>query len=204
MIRTLFLFFTGWFLLLAGDVMAQTPAVYDTTIVHHDGRVMRVRIVGTDTIVVATVPEVIIKAPPVFAHDEEYRQYMRYRRYAMDVLPYAIESIRLYRKYEEETRGMSRAKARKYSKTIQKEVKEEFTDPLKNLSRTQGKILVKMVERHLNTPMYTVLKDVRGGMTATKWQTVGKLYGYDLKEGYMPGNDRILDMILRDFELNVQ
>ncbi len=186
------------------DLTAQSEVVYDTTIVHHDGRVMRVRITGTDTIVVATIPEVVIKAPPVFSNDEEYRQYMRYRRYAMEVLPYAIESIRMYRKYEAETEGLKRGKARKYAKTIQKEVKEEFTDPLKDLSRTQGKILVKMIERHLSTPMYDVLKDVRGGFTATKWQTVGKLYGYDLKEGYTPGKDPILDMILRDFEINVE
>jgi hypothetical protein len=183
---------------------SQSEATYDSTIVHQDGRVMRVRIVGTDTIVVATIPEVVIKAPPVFSHDEEYRQYMRYRRYAMEVLPYAIESIRLYRKYERETQGMKPAKAKKYAKTIQKEVKDDFTDPLKNLSRTQGKILVKMVERHLHTPMYDVLKDVRGGLTAMKWQTVGKLYGYDLKEGYAPGQDRVLDMILNDFEINIK
>lgn len=193
------------FLLLSGtSLFAQQQTVYDTTIVAYDGRVMRVRIEGTDTIVVATIPEVVIKAPPVFAHDEEYRQYMRYRRYAMDVLPYAIESIRLYRQYETETAGLKRGKARKYARSIQKDVKEEFTDPLKDLSRTQGKILVKMIERHLNTPMYDVLRDVRGGFTATKWQTVGKLYGYDLKEGYTPGKDRILDMILNDFEINVE
>ena len=61
------------------------------------------------------MPEVVIKAPPVFSNDEEYRQYMRYRRYAMDVLPYAIESIRLYRKYEAETEGMKNGKAKKYA-----------------------------------------------------------------------------------------
>ena len=87
---------------------------------------------------------------------------------------------------------------------IQKDIKEEFTDPLKDLSRTQGKVLVKMIERHLDTPMYNVLRDVRGSFTATKWQTIGRLYGYDLKEGYTPGKDRILDMILNDFELNVE
>ncbi len=77
-------------------------------------------------------------------------------------------------------------------------------DHLKDLSRTQGKVLVKMIERKLNTPMHTVLRDVRGSFTATKWQTIGKLYGYDLKEGYQPGKDPILDLVLRDFEINVQ
>lgn len=178
--------------------------VYDTTIVYTDGRVMRVRIDGTDTIVVARIPEVVVKAPPVFDDDEEYRQYMRYRRYAAEVLPYAIEGIRLYRDYQRETVGMKNGQAKRYAKDIQKDVKQDFTDPLKNLSRTQGKILVKMIENHLNMPMYDVLRDVRGGFTATKWQTVGRLYGYDLKEGYTPGKDKILDMILSDFELNIE
>jgi hypothetical protein len=188
----------------AQDVFGQATTVYDTTIVYTDGRVMRVRIEGGDTTVVAQIPEVVVKAPPVFNDDEEYRQYMRYRRYATEVLPYAIESIRLYREYQRETVGMKNGEAKRYAKDIQKDVKEDFTDPLKNLSRTQGKILVKMIENHLNMPMYDVLRDVRGGFTATKWQTVGRLYGYDLKEGYTPGKDKVLDMILNDFELNIE
>ena len=190
--------------LLPALAYSQNEGVYDTTIVHRDGRVMRIYIDGSDTTIVATIPEVVIKAPPVFNDDEQYRQYMRYRRYAMDVLPYAIESIKLYRRYQEETEGMKNGKAKKYAKSIQNDVKDEFTDPLKNLSRTQGKILVKMIERHLHTPTYEILKDVRGTFNAMKWQTIGKLYGYDLKEGYIPGQDPILDMVLRDFELNIE
>lgn len=190
--------------LLPALAYSQNEGVYDTTIVHRDGRVMRIHIDGSDTTIVATIPEVVIKAPPVFNDDEQYRQYMRYRRYAMDVLPYAIESIKLYRRYQEETEGMKNGKAKKYAKSIQNDVKDEFTDPLKNLSRTQGKILVKMIERHLHTPTYEILKDVRGTFNAMKWQTIGKLYGYDLKEGYIPGQDPILDMVLRDFELNIE
>jgi hypothetical protein len=188
----------------AGTLCAQTSTVYDTTIIHPDGRIMTIKISGTDTVVIATIPEVIIKAPPVFSDDEEYRQYMRYRRYAMTVLPYAIESIRLYRKYEAETEGLKRGKAKKYAKTLHKDIKGDFTDPLKDLSRTQGKVLIKMIERHLNTSTYDVLKDVRGGFTATKWQTIGRFYGYDLKEGYTPGEDRIMDMILNDFEITIE
>lgn len=101
---------------ITGQVFGQSEVAFDTTIVHQDGRVMRIRINGTDTVVVATMPEVVIKAPPVFSNDEEYRQYMRYRRYAMDVLPYAIESIRLYRKYEAETEGMKTERLRNMPK----------------------------------------------------------------------------------------
>jgi hypothetical protein len=110
----------------------------------------------------------------------------------------------MYNNYLRETEGLKKGKARKYAKSIQKDAKDEFTDPLKNLSRTEGKILVKMIERHLNTPMYDVLRDVRGSWTATKWQTIGRMYGYDLKEGYHAGQDKIMDMILQDFEITVQ
>ncbi len=201
LLRNLLLLFL---LSFAAAISAQTQTVYDTTIIYPDGRIMTVQINGTDTLVVATIPEVIIKAPPVFSDDEEYRQYMRYRRYAMTVLPYAIESIRLYRKYERETEGLKRGKAKKYAKSIQKDAKNDFTDPLKDLSRTQGKVLIKMIERHLDRSTYDILKDVRGGFTATKWQTIGRFYGYDLKEGYTPGEDRIMDMILNDFEITIE
>ena len=104
--------------LSGGLAYGQNEAPYDTTIVHQDGRVMRIRISGTDTLIVATIPEVVIKAPPVFSDDEEYRQYMRYRRYAMEVLPFAIESIRMYRKYEAETKDMKSGKARKWERAV--------------------------------------------------------------------------------------
>jgi hypothetical protein len=201
--RSLFYLFMLTLCALAQDSFGQATE-YDTTMFYPDGRVFRITIKGTDTIAVAQIPEVVVKAPPVFADDEEYRQYMRYKRYAATVLPYAIESIRLYRKYQRETADMKKGEAKRYAKDIQKDVKEDFTDHLKNLSRTQGKILVKMIENHLQMPMYDVLHDVRGGFTATKWQTIGRLYGYDLKEGYTPGEDRVLDMILQDFELTIE
>jgi len=201
--RSLFYPFLLILIALAQDSFGQATE-YDTTMFYPDGRVFRITIKGTDTIAVAQIPEVVVKAPPVFADDEEYRQYMRYKRYAATVLPFAIESIRLYRKYQRETADMKKGEAKRYARDIQKDVKEDFTDHLKNLSRTQGKILVKMIENHLQMPMYDVLHDVRGGFTASKWQTIGRLYGYDLKEGYTPGEDRVLDMILKDFELTIE
>ena len=47
--------------LLSGDLIGQSETTYDTTIIHQDGRVMRIRITGKDTVVVATMPEVVIK-----------------------------------------------------------------------------------------------------------------------------------------------
>ena len=73
---------------------------------------------------------------------------------------------------------------------------------MKNLTRTQGKILIKMIEKELDTPFYTLLKDLRGGFTATYYNEFGKFYGYQLKDGYIPGEDSILDAVLYDFNIS--
>ena len=70
------------------------------------------------------------------------------------------------------------------------------------MTKTQGKILIEMIERELNTPFHSLVKDLRGGITAGYWQTLGKFYGYDLKEGYIPGEDPILDAVLKDFDIS--
>ena len=66
----------------------------------------------------------------------------------------------------------------------------------------KGKILVKMVEKELNTPLYDLIRTYRGGMTAGYWNTLSKFWGYDLKRGYMEGDDPILDAVLEDFNIS--
>ena len=167
-----------------------------------DGEVVTAKVEHGDTLIVAKLDEATVTSFQTFNSDTEYRRYLKYRRYAAHVYPYAVESIRLFRKVEEETAGMKKRKRKKHIKHLHKDLKEDFTDPLKDLSRTQGKILIKMIEYELDTPMYYLLKDLRSGFQAVKWQTVGKLYGYDLKEGYIHGDDPILDAVLNDFDIS--
>ena len=50
--------------------------------------------------------------------------------------------------------------------------------------------------------MYSLVKDLRGGITATYWNAMGKLFGHDIKEGYIEGDDKILDAVLDDFHVS--
>ena len=167
-----------------------------------DGEIVEARVENGDTLIMANLEEASVTSFRDFDSDTQYRRYMKYRRYAAMVYPYAVESIKIFRQVERDTEGMKNRKRKKYVRQLQKELKKEFTDPLKDLSRTQGKILVKMIEYELDTPMYDLLKGVKNGLAATKWQAVGKLYGYDLKEGYVPGDDPIMDAILQDFDIS--
>jgi hypothetical protein len=157
-----------------------------------------------DTLIMATLNDVSVSSMREFDKREDYLKYRRYRRYAAKVYPYAVEAIKLFREVEYATDNMKRRQERRYVKGLHKSLKEDFTDPLKGLSKTQGMILIKMIERELDVPMYYLIKDLRNGLTATYWSTMGKLFGHDLKEGYQEGQDRILDAVLRDMNISYE
>lgn len=155
-----------------------------------------------DTVIVAQLEDVSVTSKKAFKDDEEYKKYRRYRAYATKVYPYAVEAVKVFRQVETATKEMRRGKAKRYVKHLQKELDDKFEDPLKKLSRTQGMVLIKMVERELDIPMYDLIKELRGGFTATYWNAFGRFYGHHIKEGYQPGKDPILDMVLADFNIS--
>ena len=168
-----------------------------------DGQLVTVLITDTnDTLLIADLDDVAVSTPRDFADRDEYRKFLKYRRYAAKVYPYAVDAIRIFRESEEAYYTMKRAKRKKHFKRLQKELKKEFKEPLKKLTRTQGKILVKMIEKELDTPMYTLLKNLRGTVTAAKYNGIGKMYGYSLKTGYVVGDDEIMDIVLKDFDVS--
>lgn len=154
-----------------------------------------------DTLLMVDLPDISISSPRNFDNSEDYKKYTRYRRAAVIAYPYAVEAIRVFRQLETETSDMRKGKRKKYAKELQDDMKEKFEAPLKKLTRTQGLVLTKMIEKELNTSTYALIKELRGGLTATYWGTLSSLYGYKLKKGYQVGDDAILDMVLDDFNV---
>lgn len=155
-----------------------------------------------DTVLMLELPDVSVSSPRTFDNSEDYKKYTRYRRAAVIVYPYAVEAIKVFRQLELETADMKKGKRKKYAKHLQKDMKEKFEDPLKKLTRTQGLVLTKMIEKELHTSTYDLIKELRGGLTATYWGTLGSFYGYKLKKVYQEGDDAILDMVLDDFDVS--
>lgn len=155
-----------------------------------------------DTLILASLDDISISSLRHFDNEDDYRRYRRYRQYAVKVYPYAAQAIRIFRETEYVTNNMDNREGKRYIRRLQRELKDEFADPLKNLSKTQGLIMIKMIERELDTPMYDLIKNLRGGVTASYWNTMGKLFGHSIKDGYVPGDDRILDAVLDDFDVS--
>lgn len=155
-----------------------------------------------DTIVLANFGDMTVTSKREFSSIEEYNKYQRYRRYAYQVYPYAEKAIRIFKEVQQQTAEMRRGKRKRYTKELQEQLKTEFETPLRNLSKTQGMILMKMIEKEVHAPIYYLIKDLRGNFTAFYWNTLGSFYGHKLKEGYKRGKDNILDMVLDDVNLS--
>lgn len=155
-----------------------------------------------DTLIVASLDGISISSLREFENEDDYRRYRRYRQYAIKVYPYAVQAIRIFRETEYALNNLSKRESKRYIRRLQRELKDDFADPLKNLSKTQGFILIKMIERELDTPMFELIKNLRGGITASYWNTMGKLFGHSIKDGYIDGEDRILDAVLDDFNVS--
>ncbi len=153
-----------------------------------------------DTLILASLGGVSISAPRTFANAEDQKRYRRYRRYALKVYPYAVEAIKIFREMEDVTNDMKRKDRKKHIRRLHKELKKEFADPLKKLTKTQGMILMKMIEKELDKSMHRLIRELRGGLNATYWSTAAGMFGHKLRKGYQPGLDPVLDAVLNDLD----
>jgi len=118
------------------------------------------------------------------------------------VYPYAkLAGIKL-REYEQMLLNAANDKERKkIMKQAEKEINEEYGGDLKELTFTQGKILIKLIDRETGESSYGLVQELRGKFTAFWYQAFARLWGYNLKVKYDPeGEDRRIEIIVRMIE----
>ncbi|HMG15416.1 MAG TPA: DUF4294 domain-containing protein [Saprospiraceae bacterium] len=186
------------FILLTTSLVAQDKLMN----IEKNGQSIPVLISNGDTTIIFGLPTITVTAPHKFTSYMDELYYMKYKRYAISVFPYAVKAIKVFRAMNKDTENMNKSDKKKYIKKLQKELEAEFEKPLTNLTKTQGMILVKMIEKELDTPMYSLIKDLKGSWSAFYWNTSGYFYGYHLKDGYNRGVDPILDLVLDDFDID--
>ncbi|MGB0199020.1 MAG: DUF4294 domain-containing protein, partial [Flavobacteriaceae bacterium] len=67
------------------------------------------------------------------------------------------------------------------TKQVEKYLQGEFTDELKKLTRSEGRILVKLIHRETGTTTHALVKELRSGWRAFLYQTTAKMFDIDLK-----------------------
>ncbi len=141
-----------------------------------------------DTVINTSVPELELI---VFKDSKEQRKYYYLKKKVLKVYPYAIMAKEKLTDIELGLDTIPKRRHKKrYTKSIAKWVKEEYSGQLKNLTISEGRILVKLVYRETKKSSYELVKSYRGKFNAFFWQTVAKLYDNDLKSEYDPVNIR--------------
>ena len=185
-----------FFIFLSEFLKAQKIADKDTFIV------TRTVIIDGDTIPNVSIEEVVIFPRLVFKNRYRERRYTKLVRDVKRAYPYAIYAKRKLDEMENEFQNLSTEKEKsKYIKGIEKELMDEFGNELKRLTVTQGRILLKLIDRETGNTSYELLKELRGTVSAVFWQTIARLFGSDLRSQYDPlGDDQLIERVVRMIE----
>lgn len=147
------------------------------------------------------IEEVVVRARREWKSEDEKNRYLRLRRNVLRVLPYAIYA---QRRYEQLDRDLALVRSKKEEKALikacEQEIKEKINNEVKNLSVSQGKILIKLIERQTGNTSYDLVKDMKGGVTAFVYQGVARVFGHNLKSTYDPAEDFEIENIIREYE----
>jgi len=165
----------------------------------------RAEIFEGDTIPIITLKPVYIVEMKKFESKKAERKYNRLVRYVKKVYPYAQLAAKKLQEYDTLLQAEKNDRARsKLMKKAEKELRKEYEGKLRSFTFSQGKILIKLIDRETSYTSYELLKELRSGFYASIWQGIGKLFDYDLKIKYDPkGADRQIEQIVQLIEAGV-
>ncbi len=141
--------------------------------------------------------EAVVVATQVFANDTDRYHFNQLRYYIKTILPFVHASVSLFNEISDASSNMSKRNRRRYIKTREKEIKEKFEDKLSSLNITQGRLLVKLVNRQLNVNCYDIVKELKNPITAAYYQTWARLNGINLNDSYIAENNRDIERVMR-------
>ena len=131
--------------------------------------------------------EVVLFQPLRFKTRLELKRYLILRRKTLKVYPYAkLAADRLTILNERLDNLDNKRSRKKYLKRMEKFIYEEFEDELKKFSRSEGKILIRLVHRQTGITTYDLVKELRTGWKAFWYQTTASLFKLSLKDTFDP------------------
>jgi len=156
-----------------------------------------------------TLPEVEIREVTIFAKPKsksarrsKYRQYERLIYNIKRVYPYALMVRAKLESVNEELKKIEGDRERKnYLKSVEKDVFAEYEDDMRNMTMTQGRILIKLIDRETQNTSYELIKEYRGKFSAAFWQSIARIFGTNLKAEYDPlGEDALIESIIMEID----
>lgn len=133
------------------------------------------------------------------------RQYTSLEMKVKKVYPIAkVAAIKLAEYNRVYTSFQTSRERKSYVKTVEKQLFEEFEDDLRKMKVSEGRILIKLIDRETGNSSFEIIKEFNGGFSAFFWQSVARLFGHDLKAQYDPVlEDRLIEYIITQIDLGL-
>jgi len=147
-----------------------------------------------------TIPldEIFVLNQLKFKSKNERRYYFWYYKKVQKAYPFARIAADTLLLINQELEGIkSKRKRKKKIKEIQEFMEGEFSDQLKKLTKTEGRILIKLVHRQTGQTMYDLIKEYRSGWKAFWYNSTATMFRLSLKDEYQPDTEG-LDFIVED------
>ena len=141
--------------------------------------------------------ETVVRSSRTFASQVDRENYLRLRYNVLRVEPYAIFARNRYKQLERDLATTAdKKKQKEMVKACEKEIKDLFNREIKNMTITQGELLIKLVNRETGNTSFEMVKELKGGINAFMFQSIARIFGHNLKETYDPAQERDIEAIL--------
>lgn len=150
-----------------------------------------------------TIPLVHILPIRKYARKPDMRRYQRLIRQVKKCYPLAKQARIEMEKMERQLLAVKDKKEQeKLAKELQKQLIKQYTPVILKMTISEGKVLLKLIDRETEYTAFQIIKDFRGGFVAGFWQMFAKLFGNNLKLEYEPETkDRVLEQIVTYYEM---
>ena len=154
-----------------------------------------------DTIEVQILPPAFIKGKQ---KGRQWRKYYRLVHNFSKTYPYALLAKEKLMEADSTINfdNMNKRQKQRYIAKLQDELFDEFEKPLRNLTITQGKLLLRLIDRETGITSYDIIKDYKGKAAAGFWQGIARLFGSSMKEPYdKKGIDKDVEELVAMYQM---
>lgn len=152
-----------------------------------------------DTVRMTVFNDFYVYPPMKFKNKKQEEFYWRTVRDVRKTLPYAKLAFAALCETYEYIQTIPDEKTReKHLKRLEKDIFEQYKPVVKTMTKSQGKILLKLINRETDQSSFNIVKAFLGSFRAGFWQTFGKFFGMNMKSGFHPDKnkeDAVIDRI---------
>lgn len=151
-----------------------------------------------DSCLYTFIRDVYIYPPLKFKNKKQEEYYWRTVRDVRKTLPYAKLAFQALCETYEYIQTIPDKKVReKHLKQLEKDIFEQYKPVVKNMTKSQGRILLKLINRETDQSSFNIVKAFLGSFRAGFWQTFGRFFGMNMKAGFHPDKNKDDAMIDR-------